>query len=73
MTVTFSYDSIRATLGKDTLKNAIHAPLDEEKAKEEIMLAFGDELEFDEDGKVKEPSQEGVYIFTIGKYTDKVL
>lgn len=47
-------------MGKDTLKNAIHAPLDEEKAKEEIKLAFGDELDFDEDGKVKEPNQEGM-------------
>jgi len=50
-------ESIRATLGKDILKNAIHAPLDIEKAKKEIKLAFGDELEFDEDGNVKESAK----------------
>jgi len=50
-------ESIRATLGKDVLKNAIHAALDEEKAKVEIKLAFGDELEFDEEGNVKEPAK----------------
>ncbi|KAL5261318.1 hypothetical protein ACHWQZ_G007121 [Mnemiopsis leidyi] len=47
-------ESIRAKLGKNVLKNSIHAALDEERAKAEIRLAFGDELEFDEEGKVKE-------------------
>ena len=51
--------SIRAKLGKDVLKNSIHAALDEERAKAEIRLAFGDELEFDEEGKVKEAPENG--------------
>lgn len=45
-------ESIRALLGKNILKNAVHAPTDETRAKAEIRLAFGDELEFDEDGNV---------------------
>lgn len=47
-------DSIRAVVGKDKLKNAIHAPDDEFKAMSAIKLAFGDELDFDEEGKVVE-------------------
>eukprot|EP00116_Pleurobrachia_bachei_P002240 sb/3462502/ len=47
-------DSIRAVVGKDKLKNAIHAPDDELKAMSAIKLAFGDELEFDQEGKVVE-------------------
>jgi len=43
-------ESIRAVLGKDQLRNAMHAASNTEKAKAEIMLAFGDELQFDEDG-----------------------
>ena len=43
--------SIRAKLGKDELRNAIHAASSTEKARAEIMLAFGDELKFDDDGE----------------------
>lgn len=43
-------ESIRAVLGKDQVRNAMHAASNEEKAKAEIMLAFGDELQFDEEG-----------------------
>ena len=46
-------------MGKNVLKNSIHAALDEERAKAEIRLAFGDELEFDEEGKVKESPENG--------------
>ena len=47
-----AFVSIRATVGKDIIKNAIHAPTDEGRAKAAIKLAFGDELEFDEEGQV---------------------
>jgi len=45
-------DSIRAAVGKDIMKNAIHAATDVDKARESIKIAFGDEVEFDEEGHV---------------------
>ena len=60
--------SIRAKLGKDILKNSIHAALDEERAKAEIRLAFGDELEFDEEGKVKEAPENGKIMLANRKF-----
>ena len=62
------YFSIRALLGKNILKNAVHAPTDETKARAEIRLAFGDELEFDEDGNVKEAAESGTTLFENVKY-----
>lgn len=34
------------------MKNAIHAATDVDKARESIKIAFGDEVEFDEEGHV---------------------
>ena len=51
-------DSIRATIGKDKMKNALHVATDEARALEELKLVFGDELQLDASGKVIEAEEE---------------